>query len=141
MNGPQERIASAFQWAFQNRPKVNGFPYLAEALRQAGVLRYVYQLPSGQCLFHTADGAVANQSEVIATGMLTVPRFDKDAFIRVLRTSQNGDSTFPEFLKGCWETGIVSYEADLIARQVTYHGAAGENYVEDYPAVEVKLAP
>jgi uncharacterized protein YbcV (DUF1398 family) len=114
---------------------VGGYPYLAEALRQAGVMHYVYTLPSGQCIFYAHDGKVATQSDVVASGMLEVPSFNKDAFIKVLRKSQNGDMTFPEFLKGSWESGVVHYEADLMARKVTYYGADGETYVEDYPEV------
>jgi uncharacterized protein YbcV (DUF1398 family) len=138
MKSTKERIADAYKWAMANLPKVGGYPYLAEALKQAGVMRYVYSLPSGQCIFYASDGKVANQSNVIASGMLEVPAFNKDAFIQVLRKSQNGDITFPEFLKGSWENGVVHYEADLLARKVTYSGADGETYVEDYRAVDLK---
>jgi uncharacterized protein YbcV (DUF1398 family) len=138
MKTPKERIADAYKWAMANRPKVGGYPYLAEALRQAGVTRYVYTLPSGQCTFYAPDGTVVNQGDVVASGMLEVPAFNKDAFVQILRKSQNGDTTFPEFLKGSWENGVVHYEADLVARKVTYSGIDGESYVEDYPAVELK---
>lgn len=133
----KERIAHAYKRAAENRPKVGAYPYLAEALRQAGVLRYVYTLPSGQCIFYANDGKVVNQSEVVATGTLEVPSFDKEEFVKVLRRSQNGETTFPEFLKGSWESGVIRYEADLVARTVTYSGAEGEAYVEGYPAVEL----
>lgn len=139
MSRVKDRIAGAYRWAAANRPKVNGYPFLAEALRQAGVTRYVYSLPSCQCVFFTEEGPVASQTEGLAPGMSDVPRFDREAFIEVLRTSQRGDSSFPEFLRGSWETGIIGYEADLVERRVTYHGAGGESYVEDYPEVEVKM--
>lgn len=138
MSSAIDNIASAYKYAMANRPKVNGFPFLAEVLRQAGVIRYVYNLPSCQCIFYTQAGNVVSQMETLVTGMGVVPRFDKEAFIKVLRTSQAGDSTFPEFLKGTWESGVISYQADLIARKVSYYGADGESYIEDYPLVEVK---
>ncbi len=138
MKSTKERIADAYKRAMASRPKVGGYPYLAEALRQAGVARYVYTLPSGQCIFHARDGKVATQSDVVPSGMLDVPSFNRDAFIKVLRKSQNGDMSFPEFLKGSWENGVVHYEADLIARKVTYYGADGESYVEDYPEVALQ---
>lgn len=138
MENTKERIQNAYKWAIDNKPKVGGFPYLAEALRQAGVTRYVYTLPSGQCIFYAQDGRIATQSDVVASGMLDVPVFNKDGFIQVLRRSQNGETTFPEFLKGSWENGIVHYEADLISRKVTYYGVDGESYVENYPAIEIK---
>ncbi len=40
------------------RPKVGGFPYLAEALWRAGVTRNVWSLPSCQSLFLTTKGPV-----------------------------------------------------------------------------------
>lgn len=139
MSTVKERIEKSYKWAVANRPKVNGYPYLAEVLRQTGVVRYVYNLPSNQCIFFTKDGNVVSQSESTALGLSEVPKFNKEAFIKVLRISQAGDSTFPEFLKDSWRTGVISYEADLIARTVIYYGAEGETYVEEYPAVEVKM--
>jgi uncharacterized protein YbcV (DUF1398 family) len=139
MSIAKEKIANAYQWAVANRPKVNGYPYLAEALKQAGVLRYVYHLPSCQCIYFTQYGNVASQSEALTAGMSEVPKFDQKAFIKVLRQSQMGDITFLDFLKGSWEAGVISYDADLSARKVSYYGANGESYVEDYPAVEVRI--
>ena len=138
MKKVKERIADAYKWAVANRPKVNGYPHLAEALKQAGVTRYVCNLPSCQCIYFANDGCIVNQGDTLVAGMSDIPRFDKEAFIHVLRKSQNGDCTFPEFLKGTWEAGVISYEADLMARKVSYYGAKGESYVEDYPAVELK---
>lgn len=135
----KERIEKAYKWAMANRPKVNGYPYLAEALRQAGVTRYVYNLPSNQCIFFTKDGHVSSQHESHTSGMNDVPRFNQEAFVSLLRANQAGNGTFAEFLKGAWENGVISYEAHLVARKVTYYGAEGESYVEDYPAVEVKM--
>lgn len=139
MNKTKEKITSAYKWAIANRPKVNGFPYLAEALRQAGVLRYVVTLPSCQTLYFTKEGPVVSQSEVLLTGLSDVPTFDQDAFVSVLRKSQAGETTFPEFLKGTWEAGVIHYEANLVSRKVSYYGADGESYIEDYPAVEIKI--
>ncbi len=137
MKSAKERIADAYQRAAASRPKVGGYPYLAEALRQAGVTRYVYTLPSGQCLLYANDGKVVNQSDVVVSGMLEVPPFNRDEFIKILRKSQNGDTTFPEFLKDSWNNGVVRYEADLVGRKVTYYGVDGESYVEEYPQVEL----
>lgn len=136
---PKDQIAKAYKWAIANRPKVGGFPYLAEALRQAGVTRYVYSLPSCQCIYFTDSGSVASVMPALVSELTEVPDFDKDAFIAILRKSQRGDSTFPEFLKDSWEAGVTHYEADLIRRRVSYYGATGESYVEDYAAVDVKM--
>jgi uncharacterized protein YbcV (DUF1398 family) len=63
-----ENLQRAQQRAMAGRPKVGGFPYLAETMRRAGVVRY---------------------------------------------------------------------DVDFAAHKVSYYGAHGEEYVEDYPAVEV----
>lgn len=65
------------------RPRLDGFPYFAEALRQAGT------------------------------------------------------STFPQFALACWEAGVVRYEVNLTARTCSYHGPAGERYVESYARVDI----
>jgi uncharacterized protein YbcV (DUF1398 family) len=43
------------------RPKVGGFPYLAETPRRAGMTRNVWFLPACQSLFLTNDGPVVTQ--------------------------------------------------------------------------------
>jgi uncharacterized protein YbcV (DUF1398 family) len=55
-------IAQAQNHAQQFRPKVGGFPYLAEALRQAGVVRYVFEVPSMSVLYVTKRGSVVQPS-------------------------------------------------------------------------------
>ena len=138
MGNAKENIETAYKWAFANRPKANGFPFLAEVLKQAGVTSYTYNLPSCQCIYVTKGGCVASQMDSLISGTSDVPRFDREAFLKVLRSSQAGEISFPEFLKGSWETGVIRYEVNLIARKVSYFGVAGECYIEDYPSVEIK---
>jgi len=45
--------------------------------------------------------------------------------------------TFPEFLAATWRAGVVHYDVDFTARNVTYYGSNGEEYVESYPAMEI----
>lgn len=70
--------------------------------------------------------------------MSEVPKFNREAFLKVLKVAQTGGSAFPEFLKDSWRAGVIKYEADLISRKVTYYGAADEAYEENNPAVELK---
>jgi uncharacterized protein YbcV (DUF1398 family) len=46
-----EKLEAAQRKAMVIRPKVGGFPYLAETLRQAGVPRNIWSLPSAESLF------------------------------------------------------------------------------------------
>jgi uncharacterized protein YbcV (DUF1398 family) len=132
-----EILKSAQQQAMARPPKVGGFPYLAETLRRAGVTRNLWSLPACQSLYLTEEGPVIMQGTPLVVGMVDVPRFDRDALIAALRADQAGESTFPEFLMAAWEAGVVSYDVDFVARNVTYYGVSGETYVESYPAAKV----
>ena len=137
MSTATENLTSAQQRAMAGRPKVGGFPYLAETLRSAGVTRNLWSLPACQSLYVTDLGPVVVQGAPLVMGVADVPPFDRDALITALRTDQAGESTFPEFLMASWKAGVVSYDVDLIARTVTYYGSSGENYVESYPAANL----
>ena len=132
-----ESLEAAQKRAMAIRPKVGGFPYLAETLRRAGVTRNLWFLPSCQSIFLTSDGPVAVQGTPLATGMMDIPPFNREALISALRLDQAGDSTFPEFLAASWKAGVVRYDVDFAARTVAYYGCGGEEYIEGYPAVEI----
>lgn len=133
-----ETLGAAMKRAMAGRPKVGGFPYLAETLRRAGVTRNLWSLPSCQSLYLTKEGPVENQGAPLVSGMADVAAFDEEALIRALRTDQRGDSTFPEFLMATWRAGVVRYDVDFNARRVAYYGCNGEEYVEEYPSVNVE---
>ncbi len=135
-----ENLQQAQERAAAIRPKVGGFPYLAEVLRRAGVTRNVWSLPACQSLFLTELGPVVFQGTPLATGAVDVPAFHRDALIAALRTDQAGQSSFPEFLAASWRAGVVRYDVDFDARTVAYYGCLGEEYVEAYPAVEIDAA-
>jgi uncharacterized protein YbcV (DUF1398 family) len=133
-----ENLLAAQQKAMAIRPKVGGFPYLAEILRRAGVTRNFWYLPACQSLYLTEHGPVVTQGTPLVTGTVDVPPFDRDALIHALRTDQAGNSTFPEFLMATWRAGIVRYDVNFAARTCSYYGAQGEEYVENYPEVAIK---
>lgn len=104
-----DKLTEAQKYAMSIRPKVDGFPVLAEALRQAEIKMNRWSLPSCQSVYIMKDGAVVQQ----------------------------GRSSFPEFLMATWNAGVISYDADFVERKVTYYGANGESYAEAYPAVKL----
>src|SRR5580692_798314 len=132
-----DNLTRAMEKAIAIRPKVGGFPYLAEVLRQAGVTRNFWYLPACQSLYLTEAGPVMTLGTPLVTGTVDVPRFDREALIAALRTDQAGRSTFLEFLAASWRAGVVRYDVDFIARTCTYYGAGGDKYVESYPGVDV----
>jgi uncharacterized protein YbcV (DUF1398 family) len=132
-----DNLMAAQRRAMAGRPKVGGFPYLAETLRRAGVTRNLWFLPACESLYLTSEGPVVTQGTPPASGTLDVPPFNREALIKALRTDQAGASTFPEFLTASWRAGVVRYDVDFIARKVAYYGCNGEEYIEAYSAVAV----
>ena len=132
-----DNLTEAMRTAEEVRPRVGGFPYLAEVLRKAGVTRNIWSLPSSQSLFLTQLGPVVMQGNPLVNGAIDVPAFDKEALIRALRIDQAGGSTFPEFLEASWRAGVVGYDVNFEARTVAYQGCNGEEYVEAYPRVAI----
>ncbi|MGW4194859.1 DUF1398 family protein [Streptomyces sp. NPDC005004] len=131
-------LEAALEHGASVRPRAGGFPYLAEALRRAGTTRCTMTVPSGSMLYLTDAGPVALQGEPLITGMTDVPPFDRAALLGALRADQAGETSFPEFVRGCWEAGVVRYDVDLTARTCVYQGAGGETYTETYPAVALQ---
>ena len=134
---PITRLQAAMQRAMAGRPKVGGFPYLAETLRRAGVTRNIWFLPACESLYTMDESAVVMQGTPLVTGTVAVPRFDRNALIAALRKDQAGEGTFPEFLAASWRAGVVRYDVDFAGRTVTYYGCNGEEYAEHYPALEI----
>lgn len=132
-----ENLMEALNRAEKIRPRVGGFPYLAEVMRLAGVTRNVWSLPGCQSVFLTQDGPVVMQGKPLIEGVADVPTFDEGTLIQALRVDQAGESTFPEFLDASWRAGVVRYDVDLEARTVAYQGCNGEEYIEAYPAVSI----
>ena len=132
-----ENLQIAWKRAMDIRPKVGGFPYLAEIFKQAGVKKNLWILPSLQSIYITDFGPVVNQGTPLVNGLTDIPSFDNEAVIKAIRTDQTGESTFPEFLASIWKAGVIRYEVDFLMRKVTYFGYNEENYVEGYPEVRL----
>jgi len=129
------KLTEAQNYAMSIKPKVGGFPHLANALFKSGILLNRWQLPSCQSIYFMEEGQVVQQGPTLVTGTLEVPKFDREALIKSIRIDQLGESTFFEFLQNIWNAGVVSYDADFVKRHVIYFGVKGESYLEEYPAV------
>lgn len=71
-----DNLLAAQQRGMAGRPKIGGFPYLAETLRSACVTRNLWFLPSCQSLYLTQDGPVVTQGAPLLSG--GVVRYDVD---------------------------------------------------------------
>ncbi|GAA2494727.1 MULTISPECIES: DUF1398 family protein [Actinomycetes] len=129
------RLQAAMERGAAARPKAGGFPYLAESLRQAGVTHCRMAVPANAFLYLTEHGDVVVQGEPLVTGFALAPRFDEAALVAALRADQAGETTFPAFVRACWDAGIAWYDVDTAARTCTYYGSGGDSYTEVYPFV------
>lgn len=137
MSKAVDNLNNAFQFAMRIRPKICGFPYLAEALRKAGVEKNIWNLPSCQSVYLTRFGPVVSQGSYLVNATVDIPCFDRDAVIQAIRADQAGQTSFPEFLAAIWDAGVVHYVVDFEKRVVNYYGVLGEFYAEEYPAVDI----
>lgn len=132
------KLEAAQKLAMANRPKVGGFPFLAETLRHAGVKKNTWTLPACESVYTMEGGAIVQLGTPLVVGTTQIPQFAEEALIRAIRSDQAGESTFPEFLQCAWDAGVVWYEVDFEQRTVVYGGAAGETYRESYPQVTLE---
>src|ERR1700761_515169 len=92
-----ETVAQAQRRGAAARPRINGFPYYAEALREAGITAVETSVATGGSIYHLPDGAVAQPSDPAAGPVSPVPEWDEKALIAAIRADQAGQTTFPEF--------------------------------------------
>ena len=137
MSNAIESLQAAQKRAMTIRPKIGGFPYLAEALRRAGVIKNIWSLPACQSIYLTDKGPVVMQGQPLVSGAAEIPAFDREGLIRALRIDQAGESSFLDFLAATWRAGVVRYDVDFEKRTVSYYGCNGEEYVEAYPTVDI----
>lgn len=102
-------LDTALRDAVANRPATQGFPYLAETLRRAGVRTTTWWLPAMQSCYETELGPVVVQSPPppLFDGMADIPPFDDAALMAALRDDQTGQTTFPQFAEAAWRAGGV----------------------------------
>jgi len=69
-----ENLQAAMTRAMAIRPKVGGFPVLAETLRRAGLRRNTWHLPSVQSLYLTEQGSALEQRPAVRDDALVAKR-------------------------------------------------------------------
>lgn len=134
-----EKLLLAQRHAMSIRPATNGFPHLAEALRLAGVRVNHFDVASGGALYLMDGGNVYQPGTPPHGEPVAVPDYDEEALVAAIDADKAGEIIFGEFLRRSWAAGVVRYEVDTTQRTCTYLGAAGERYIEHYPAVTLAL--
>jgi len=114
-----EKLQDAFASA-QN------YPDLAARLAAAGVLSYTVDVASKITLYRFENGVI-HLSEKTDAPVAISPQFDKGAVVKAIRDNQEGRTTYPEFMQGMANSGVIFYEATLNGEnpRVTYIGIGG----------------
>jgi len=94
-----ENLQAALNQAIASRPKIGGFPHLAETLRRAGVMRNLWFLPACQSLYLTSEGPVMSEALGLSlvSGMADVPVFNREALIGRCGSIKLGRAHFRSF--------------------------------------------
>ena len=124
----QNNLQNAMSKSEKVRPKIGGFPYLAECLREEGFIKNTWYLPSGDSFYFSKEDSLVIPGKSLIEDIAVYPSYSEEKLIRALRSDQAGKSTFPEFLMNTWKSGVVKYEVNFIDRYVVYYGANGEEY-------------
>lgn len=112
-----------------------GFPYLAECLRQEGIVKNIWHLPSGDSFYFSETGSLVNPGNPLIGRVGPCPDFDQIALVQNIRANQAGKISFSEFLASLWKAGIIRYEVDFTTRQMSYFGAFDKSIKKATPVL------
>lgn len=126
-----EDLQTKINTVYQNS---KNYSDLVKGLVSIGILSYtvdvssgiiLYRLNAGENLFHASEGP----------HRLIANKFDKESCVQAVKDSQQGKSTYPEFMDQIAKAGVRFYEATLNGnrKRVTYIGS-GSFYEELIPS-------
>lgn len=124
----KEQIKNAYA-----TPTEGGYPGLVKKLIAIGVQSYTVDVATATTLYRFAEGQhVLHPGN--ETALPIADQFQQEAFIAALRATQQGQTTYPEFLADIAKAGVRFYEATFVGehKRVTYIGTRGV-YEEEIP--------
>ena len=81
------------------RPKIGGFPYLAECLREEGFTKNTWYLPSGDSFYFTSEDSLVIPGKPLIGDITTYPTYSEEKLINALRSDQSGKTVLLRSLK------------------------------------------
>jgi uncharacterized protein YbcV (DUF1398 family) len=121
-----EKIQEAYR-------KSADYPSLVKKLVDIGVLSYTVQVATGITLYRIAEGVnILHDADVNFRDIEKT--FDRQKTVAAVQVTQQGKTTYPQFLEAIAQAGVQFYEATLNGknRRVTYIGNGGQ-YEEAIP--------
>lgn len=115
--------------AVENADRQPTYAAAIQVLSEAGIHRYHTDVRCHTNVYRSQDATYTVPGDAIAPDGAVPERFDPLA----IRAAPSGEVDYTAFLRGLWAAGVVTYEVDLAARTLTYHGANGETEVEMLP--------
>ncbi|WP_317898726.1 DUF1398 family protein [Aurantibacillus circumpalustris] len=109
------------------------YPDLVHALIRLGIQSYTVDVATGITLYRLEGGKSSLHSSELAQRVVEA-EFNKELTVQAVKTTQQGKSTYPEFMNEIAKAGVRFYEATLNGNQkrVTYIGSGG-SYEELIP--------
>ena len=110
------------------------FPQYVDLLHQAGVNRYSVDVAAHSITFYGAGGdALVEQGPVISQD--AAGHYDVAAVSSAIKAAQKSEIDYPTFLKRIHEAGILTYEVNIMNREIRYRGEAA-SYKELIPTAD-----
>jgi len=109
------------------------FPVVAETLAAAGVAGYEADLIALRKTFYGGSAEHVDEALPLADAPEIAQGFDAAAVEAALRSVQQGEIGYAEFLRRIMRAGCARYSVFLSGRRAMYVGRDGEFYIEPFP--------
>lgn len=109
------------------------FPEVVKRLAGAGVRTYRADLLRLRADYYGADDEACETALPLAVAPRIGERFDALQVATVVRTIQQGEIGYADFLRRIMEAGCASYVVHIGGRRVIYCGRDGDCHVEHFP--------
>ena len=109
------------------------FPRTFEALKEAEVASYRFDVPTGETLFKASDGSTLVEPLPGVSRVTIAPALDGAAVAAAIQRHTIERTPFLEFRRDAALAGVQSWEVDMRSRTCTYYGLDGGMHVEPVP--------
>jgi uncharacterized protein YbcV (DUF1398 family) len=124
-----ETIAECMTLSFAN----THFPEVVGKLAGAGVSSYTADLIALRNTYHGAGGGSYDEAMPLAAPPAIAPAFDSPAVIEAIKTIQQKQLGYADFLRRIMAAGCSQYQVFIGGRKAIYFGRNGDFHIEHFP--------